>query len=310
MASNAKKKAASQESVRRRTWGLRVTVWSALLVITVGAIAFVLTSGDGGNDSGESSRFEAIHTFGTADYHSLTFDPAGAAVLFGHHNGIQVSEDGGETWNTVLDESGRDAMNLVMDPFSPDSIYMAGHNVYMESKDGGSTWSAVDSNLPGLDLHTFAASTAARDRLYAVPVGFGLYASDDGGASWRPVPSDVPPGTNSIVELPDGTLLLGATDAGILRSEDAGKTWSPSRAGIDSGVVLTLRAAPSGERIYAGTTQGLFVSTDGGSTWTQTALDDTFALVVGVNPSDPLNVMVVNGEGDLYRSRDGGTTWG
>jgi photosystem II stability/assembly factor-like uncharacterized protein len=286
-----------------------MALWVGLFAIAIGAIAFVLTS-IGGRDSGGSSRFQVLHTFGTADYHSLAFDPArDGAVLFGHHNGVQISEDGGETWENVVDESGRDAMNLVIDPFSSDIVYMAGHGVYMKSEDGGRTWDAVDSDLPGLDLHTFAASPATMDRLYAVPVGFGLYESDDGGTSWRPVPSDVPPGTNSIVELPDGTLLLGATDAGILRSEDGGKSWLPSRTGIDSGVVLTLRATPTGERIYAGTTQGLFVSADGGETWTQTALDDTFALVVGVNPGDPLNVMVVNGEGDLYRSRDGGMTW-
>ncbi len=299
----------SSPSLKRRTWGVRIALWSALLVAAVVAIVVFLLQGGGDSGTGPS-RFDAIHTFDTADYHSLAFSPAADdAILFGHHGGVQKSNDDGDSWTEVIDEAGRDAMNLVYDTFTPTTVYMAGHDVYYRSEDGGETWAAVDSNLPGLDLHTFAASPTMKGRLYAVPVGFGLQVSDDGGRDWRLVSSDVPPGTAAIQELPDGTLLLAAVDAGILRSGDGGKTWAASRQGIDTGVVFTIRAAPEGRRVYAGTSSGLFVSTDGGTTWNATALNDTLVLVIGMNPSDPLEVLVVNGEGRLYRSSDGGQTW-
>lgn len=295
------------KTVWRRTWGLRMVLYSALFLTGAGIIAFVLLASRGASD-GRPSRFEPIHRFDTADYHSLALDPTQPRlVLFGHHGGVQMSRDGGDSWETVIAEEGRDAMNLVYDPFSPATIYMAGHEVYYRSDNGGETWQPVESNLPGLDLHAFIASPTEEGRLYAFAVGYGLFRSDDGGESWELLSGDVQ--AASIVELPDETLLVAAGDAGILRSDDSGKTWASSGAGLEAGVAFTVRGDPDGRRLYAGTDRGLLVSTDGGRTWTPTSLDDTTALVVGVNPTDPIEVLVVNLDGQLYRSTDGGATW-
>ncbi|MBI2913736.1 MAG: hypothetical protein HYY03_07440 [Chloroflexi bacterium] len=302
--------ATKTKSLRRRTWGLRLALYSALFLAgAVAVVAFVVFSGGDSDGGGTASRFTPIHTFDTADYHSLAFSPAEpGVVLFGHHHGIQMSEDGGQTWKKLLDEEVRDGMNLVFDPYSPGTIHMAGHDVYYRSDDGGETWQPVESNLPGLDLHAFAASPVQGGRLYAFAVGFGLFRSDDGGESWELLSSDVQ--AASIVELPDETLLVAAGDAGVLRSDDGGKTWTSSGAGLEAGVAFMVKGHPSGARLYAGSDDGLFVSTDGGQTWTQTSLDDTTALVVGVNPSDPMEVLVVDLNGQLYHSTDGGSTWG
>lgn len=308
----ATKSRKQQQTLRRRTWGLRMAIYAALFAGMVGVIAFlVLSGGNGGGPAGApASRFQPIHTFETGDFHSLAFSPGEpGTVLFGHHNGIQISRDGGQTWNSVVDESGRDAMNLVYDPFAPETIYMVGHDAFMKSEDGGTTWASVDSNLPSLDLHTFAASSSVANRLYAVPAGSGLYASDDGGTAWTLVSNDVPRGTSALVELPDGTLLIAATDQGLLRSEDGGETWTPSRSGIDVGVIFTVRASPSGDRLYAGTDHGVYASTDEGKTWTATALDDVWAITIGIDPENPNHFLVLNTEGRLFRSIDGGRTW-
>ena len=309
----ANKSAKRHQTLRRQTWGLRMALWAALLVGAVGVIAYVvLAGGSGGGQTGApESRFPAIHRFDTADYHSLAFDPEQpGTVLFGHHGGVWMSRDGGETWDPLIDEPGQDAMNLVFDPFAHEAVYMAGHDVFMKSEDGGTSWAPVDSDLPSLDLHTFAASPNKEGRLYSVPAGEGLYVSEDGGRQWQLVSDEVPPGSNSILELPDATLLLGATDQGILRSEDGGKTWAQSRAGIDFGAIYTIRGDPTGGRLYAGTDHGVYVSVDGGRSWTKTALDDTWVIAVGVSPSDPNIVLAINRNGDLYRSEDGGATWG
>jgi len=287
---------------------------SSALVGAVVVIAFVVLTGGGGGDdtSAPSSRFTALHKFETADYHSLAFDPSRPdLVLFGHHGGLQKSEDGGQSWEAVVDQENWDAMNTVFDPFASETIYVAGHNVFFRSDDGGETWAEVQTNLPSLDLHTFTASPNKEGRLFAIPAGEGLYVSEDGGGQWSLVSEDVPPGSNSILELPDGTLLLGATDQGILRSEDGGKTWSwsQSRTGIDLGAIYTIRGDPQGKRLYAGNDHGVYVSTDSGRTWSATALDDTWVIAVGVDPSDPNIVLAVNRNGELYRSIDGGSSW-
>jgi len=286
-------------------------VYGLLFVGLVAVTGYVVLSGGGEGDTGSpSSRFDALHKFGTADYHSLAFDPSETkTVLFGHHGGLQRSADGGESWETVVDQPNWDAMNTVFDPYTPDTIYVAGHDVFFRSSDSAATWEPLRPNLPSLDLHTFGASSATPGRLYAIPAGHGLYVSEDGADTWQLVSEDVPPGSNSIVELPDGTLLIGATDQGILRSEDGGVTWTSSRTGIDVGAIYTVKAEPEGRRLYAGTDHGLYISTDSGRTWTATALDDTWLVVVGVNPADPMNVLAINRDGELYSSFDGGETW-
>lgn len=309
MATRAKK---AQRGLRRRTRALRMAVWALLLAGAVAVIAFVvLSGGDGGDSGGSASRFAPIHTFDTADYHSLAFSPVEpGVVLFGHHNGVQMSEDGGESWKEVVDQENWDAMNTIYDPFSPDTVYVAGHDVFFRSDDRAETWQAVSSNLPGLDLHAFAASPGKEGRLYAFAVGFGLYRSEDGGTDWTLVSADAPQGTNSILELPDGTILVGATDQGILRSEDGGRTWSRSRMGIEVGAIFAVKGDPDGTRLYAGTDHGVYVSTDGGKTWGATALDDTWIIGIGVDPTDPGRVLAVSRNGELFRSADGGSTWG
>lgn len=301
------------KSVRRQTWALRMTLWVALLVGAVAVIAFVvLARGDGRDKAGApDSRFASIHTFDTADFHSLAFSPdQPGTVLFGHHGGVQVSRDGGETWDAAIDEAGRDAMNLVYDPFAPQTIYMAGHEVFMKSTNSGTSWASVDANLPSLDLHTFAASPTTENRLYAVPAGSGLYTSDDGGRIWTLISDDVSQGTAALAELPDGTLIVAATDEGLLRSQDGGLTWAPSRSGIDIGTIFTVRSSASGEKVYAGTDHGVYVSTDQGRNWTATALDDVWAIAIGIDPADPDRILVLNTQGRLFRTADGGRTWG
>jgi photosystem II stability/assembly factor-like uncharacterized protein len=309
LATKAKRSKTRGKSIRRETWGVRMALWAAALIGAVAVVGFLMLSRGGNDDEAPSSRFQTVHTFKTADYHSLAFHPTSGAVLFGHHGGLQKSEDGGQSWETIVDEANWDAMNTVFDPFSPDTIYVAGHNVFFRSDDCGETWQEVPQNLPSLDLHTFTASPNKDGRLYAIPAGEGLYGSDDSGQQWRLVSADVPLGSNSIVELADGTFLLGATDQGILRSEDGGKTWSQSRSGIDIGAIYAIKGDPNGERLYAGTDHGVYASNDGGKNWTNTALDDTWVIAVGVNPSDPQTVLAVNRNGELYRSIDGGASW-
>lgn len=295
-------------SLRRRIpWRLRMALWLTLLAVAVAAAVLVLTRWEGG---GGESRHLFIHQFETRDYHSLAFSPADdGTVFFGHHDGLQVSADGGGAWTTVVDEPNWDAMNLVYDPFTSDTLYATGHYVFYQSEDGGQTWAEVRPNLPGLDMHAFAASPVEQGRFYAFVVGRGIYVSEGGLAQWELLSPDAPQATFSLLALADGTLLLAALDAGILRSDDGGVTWVDSGQGIGSATAFTVAGAGDGERLYAGTSEGLFVSTDGARSWTPTSLDDTQAVVVGVNPSDPLEVLVVNARGELFRSRDGGSSW-
>ena len=290
----------------------RNKIWLALLGAgLVAVIALVLSLQSGGDEEATSvSQSTSIYTFETADLHALTFDPANPErLVFGHHGGVMASEDGGKTWNTLVDQQNLDGMNLVFDPEQPQTLYLAGHDVFSRSEDGGATWQAVSNNLPGLDLHAFGASPTTPGRFYAFAMGHGIFTSERGDAAWSPLWTDAPQGTNSIVELSDGTLIVGATDKGILRSEDGGKTWQESRSGIATGVIFAVKGDLLATKLYAGTSNGLYTSADGGRSWKPTTLDDAQVVVVGVSPDNPDNVMAIDRGGRLYRSTDGGATW-
>ncbi|MGH3717188.1 MAG: WD40/YVTN/BNR-like repeat-containing protein, partial [Micromonosporaceae bacterium] len=117
------------------------------VLAAVGVGAYLLRGGE------EGPAPSAWATLGTADVHSLAFDPADASHLyFGHHNGLLESRDGGRTWQPGA-LSGADAMNVRAG--GGDLIQIAGHEVYLESRDGGQSWGPVPNDLPGLDLHAF-----------------------------------------------------------------------------------------------------------------------------------------------------------
>ncbi len=55
---------------------------------------------------------------------------------------------------------------------------------------------------------------------------------------------------------------------GLFRSDDAGKTWALSSAGLPSSAVTALALDPSQPAsLYAATAAGLFRSDDGAATW-------------------------------------------
>ena len=314
MTATAKSGKSPQQS--RSWWSQRRNrnkVWLGALGVGLVAVIALFVSLRSHSDNGSSSpasRFPSPYTFKTADLHSLTYDPGNdRRVLFGHHGGVMASDDRGSTWTPLVSRTNFDGMNLAFDPNKQGTLYLAGHNVISQSDDAGRTWTQFSHNLPGLDLHAFAASSITPGRFYTFALGRGLYVSEGGPAYWAPLWPDAPQGTHSIVELRDGTLLVGATDQGVLRSDDNGKTWDESRVGIDTGAVYSLDGDPTSGRVYAGTSNGLYASADAGRTWQQTSLNDTQIVVVGLNPGNPDEVMAIDGGGRLYRSDDGGDSW-
>ena len=283
----------------RRPWRAIAVAGAAVAAIGVIAVAIVL------NASGQATAGAATAwaTLGTRDVHSLAFDPADAQHLyFGHHYGLLETRDGGRNWkSTAL--SGADAMNVA--PPSDGFFQIAGHNVYKETADGGATWRDVPNNLPGLDLHAFAADPADRSHAWAFAVGFGLFETTDKGRTWE---LRQPGNWGALTTFVEGgrTILVGVGSAGLGRSDDSGRTWTT--LGQPRGQLASLAASADGSVLYAGTTTGVSRSTDGGRTWTATPLD-TVGVTVAVDPQDPNIVAVVDDKTRFFRSADGGASW-
>lgn len=268
---------------------------SLAAVIVLAAAAWALTR-PGPSEPTSWSRL------GTQDVHSLAFvgdDPQ--HLLFGHHNGIAETRDGGRTWAPM--PVGEDAMGMVA--ADDGSIVIAGHLVFTASRDGGQTWAPIAADLPDLDIHGFARDPADPARMWAYLASGGLWESTDAGTHWTRVRED-----NVIfpVAVNDGstTRLLGIDLNGLVASADGGRSWTT--LGVPPGLpVSSLVATPDGRTLYLGSGDGVFRSDSGGGTWAATAFaGQPFALAT---TPDGKSVALVTRETEFYRSSDAGVTW-
>ncbi|WP_016905832.1 WD40/YVTN/BNR-like repeat-containing protein [Streptomyces xiaopingdaonensis] len=208
---------------------------------------------------------------------------------------------------------------VLVDPRDSSSVTVAVSTggVYRTS-DAGETWSPSNEGvqaafLPesmqfpefGQCVHKVARDAADPDRLY-LQNHWGVYRSDDAGATWLDIGSGLPSdfgfpvaahphrgGTAYLFPLnADSDRVPAGHRCRIYRTEDAGGSWQPLTAGLPTaphyGTVLrdalcTDTAEPAG--VYFGNRNGeLFASADEGETWQELAahLPDVLCLRAAV----------------------------
>ncbi len=279
----------------RRTGTRAAAILAGVVAVIAVAAALVL----GLRPRGDQTAWARLQS---QDVHSLAFvggDPQ--HLLFGHHDGLLESRDGGRTWSPLPVRD--DAMSMV--PAADGSIIIAGHEVFTASRDGGRTWAPVPTDLPSRDIHGFTRDPADPARMWAYLATGGLWQSTDSGAHWTEVRTD-----NVLYPLAirdgAGTRLLGVDTTGLVTSADGGRTWT-GLATPKTFPMTSLAATPDGRALYAGTLDGLFRSDDVGRTWSATAYrGSVFAIAT---TSDGATVAVVSRETEFFRSPDRGSTW-
>jgi photosystem II stability/assembly factor-like uncharacterized protein len=209
------------------------------------------------------------------------------------------STDGGATWTKTLyidEQSGiatlanaADVPDVVFastmnrhippgtaNPAAPDTARLRSR--LYKSADGGVTWHEISGGgLPRLEgrISLAVAMGSNAQRVYLIG-DFGLYRSDDGGASWRHMAADdkrianAQGGYNSGVYVdsknPDVVYTFHVT---AYKSTDGGNTFAAFKGGPPGGddpQVMWIDPT-DGRRILMGYDQGAIVSFDGGETW-------------------------------------------
>jgi photosystem II stability/assembly factor-like uncharacterized protein len=295
------------QTPRKQEAGRCVPRWASglgtvLLIAALAAGAFLLAKEQAQSGS-EGPAAASGGLPNTADYHSLLVAPSDPAhILLGTHAGLYESIDGGLNWERVALE-GQDAMNLARS--EGETVWTAGHNVLAKSADGGATWSDVrPDGLPSLDVHGFAVDP--RDgTLWAAVAGEGLYRSTDGGESFAFVSGEVGANVMALAVTPDGRLLAGDMQQGLLASENAGRDWRV----VEPAAVMGLAINPDDPAVIIGAGEGILRSSDGGATWEQILPLAKGAGPVAWSASDPDVAYVVGFDRTLYRTQDRGGSW-
>lgn len=295
------------QSAQRRQDERRVPGWAYVLVavLLAGLIAggSVLLGKNRAERTGEAPS-ASIGLPNTADYHSLLVAPNDPArILLGTHAGLYESQDGGHTWNKVA-LTGQDAMNLARG--DGETLWTAGHNVFAKSADGGTTWNDVrPQGLPTLDIHGFAVDPMKPQRLYAAVAGNGLFRSGDGGRSFTRISADVGGAVMALAITPDGRILAGDMEQGLLAGSDGGSGWEP----VLKAPVMGLAVNPADPKTIVAGGPGILLSTDGGATWRQVLALEQGAGPVAWSQSDADVGYAVGFDRTLYRTNDRGRTW-
>ncbi len=181
------------------------------------------------SDGGRNWRRIAKGVNGPVDFHQLDASKADPKVIYGVYGDLQVSRDGGHTW-----EQGGMApdglIDLAASAKDVNVLYAATKGGLFASKDGGKTWRIAYI----LKRPTTMIQTGMDDQIYAFIVGTGLLRTTEPSLNWSVVSNEF--GDNYILHLAidptDNRNLYAVTlqaqtrKQAILVSRDAGQTWS------------------------------------------------------------------------------------
>ena len=257
-------------------------------------------------------------------------------------DGVYRSTDAGRTWTRRGLEATKQIAAVRVHPTSPDLVYVAAQGdrwkptsdrgIY-RSTDGGATWRLVLGGANG----TSGASDLSMDPtnpriLYAAfwdhqrlpwqvrsgGPGSGIWKSSDGGDSWTRLTEGLPKlmgkiGVAVSPANPDRVYaIVEAEKGGLLRSDDAGKTWrllSEDRLiQTRSWYYMKVTADPRNADVVYVLNAPLLKSIDGGRTFATLPATHGDNHQLWINPTDS-RYMVNANDGGASVSLDGGQSW-
>ncbi len=150
-----------------------------------------------------------------------------------------------------------------------------------QSLDDGKTWHPRTDHLPSLAIGAIAFDPADPRKVFAgsgegnfyANLGAGVYASRDGGRTWRVLAAAPFHGVgffDLVVDPKRPRVHYAATDDGFFTSTDGGRTWTRKRAGKCWDI--SVHPAGGSVELLAAFADGLFASTDAGNRFTRVEL--------------------------------------
>ena len=236
------------------------------LVVVVGERGHVLVSADGGASWTQAkvptrALLTAVH---------MHDEDTGWAV--GHDAVILRTGDGGATWKMV--HQAPEEERPLLDVWFRDEhtgFAVGAYGYFLATADGGDTWTSRAISEADFHLNALVPAGSQRagsqrpgmQRLYIAAEAGVAYRSDDGGASWRELPSPYAGSWFGGLALGWDEVLLMGLRGHLFRSEDAGETWTQVPTSTNATLTAAVRQ-PSGRILITGLEGSVLTSRDGG----------------------------------------------
>lgn len=232
-------------------------------VVVVGQRGHILLSDDGETWRQAQVPVRALLT--SVHMHDAT---TGWAV--GHDAVILRTDDAGDTWRLV--HRAPDEELPLLDVWFRDKetgFAVGAYGYFLATRDGGATWTSRAISKD--DFHLNEIVPAGAERLFVAAEAGVVYRSDDGGATWRELPSPYSGSWYGALVLdPDRLLLLGLRGH-LFRSEDAGESWTRVATHTTATLTDAVRL-PSGDLVLTGLEGVILTSRDDGRSVSTTRL--------------------------------------
>ena len=190
----------------------------------------------------------------------------------------------------------------------------AGYGGVLRSTDNGSSWEHTGSWTVPAGVTAIATNGT---HLFAGTWGYGIYSSNDNGATWSDINNLALADCHvtALVATTGGStssIIVGTSDHGVYRTSNNGETW----ARLDTGLAMlnwycaSLAVNPDlPGNVFAATDYGVFRSTDNGSHWSHFLLNVPIYTIAAKSIGSGTGVQMFAGAENGHVYYYDGTTW-
>ena len=176
-------------------------------------------------DGGRTWRQLAMGVRGPVDFHQMAISRSDPRIIYGVYGGLQVSRDGGRTWEMRGNVPPK-LFDLAVSATDPNRLYAATQGGLLVSTNAGESWQPAHYNISPASM----VRTTAHGDVYAFIAGLGLLRSPDGSLRWNFVSKGF--GDRYLLHLavdPSNvdTLYVVTSEGELLKSTDGGGAWRP-----------------------------------------------------------------------------------
>lgn len=203
--------------------------------------------------------------------------------------------EGSENWEEI--NGNLQAFNYKDIKWYPDGLYVIADGFLYRSPDNGITWFSMNYNGQGIRADSYIADSLGN---ILISGSDGVFRSTDNGNSFQQLQFNA--GSNSRMEINNGTILIYDQVAGLFRSTDNGESWTFISY---LGSVSSFSAGDEG--VYYAAGSSVWMSDDDGLTWQENSPEENGEFIDIYQLSNG-NVYLAS-KGAIYISTDNGLTW-